>query len=145
MYDLFVAEMRCPNCGVVIPVTAHTNMQTGIRDEADGSALGIGYEFDPVDLKPENVVRAGYALVSTPSDGRPIRLLDVWICPSCNTEQWAMTTIDKNTIQLIEAVPFTRATLDAANYISDVNADVRAKAFSDQGASSVETLRRNLP
>ncbi len=144
MYDVFVAELRCPNCGAAASKDDNTGMQTHIRVDADSSALEIGYEFDPFDLQTEKILRSGYLLVSTPEPGKPIRLLEVWTCPTCQTEQWAMITIDQGRIQLIEAVELDRAALRAANFISDVYAELLARKFEGHDDNVVDTLLRNL-
>src|SRR4051812_30591532 len=118
MFDVFVAEMRCPSCGRVIPITSNTAMQTHIRDDADGSALRVGFVFDPLDLTTTSILASEYALNAEPPPGGPIRLLDVWICPECSTEEWAMVTIADGQITSIEAVVLNRSTLEAANFIS---------------------------
>ena len=52
-------------------------------------------------------------------------------------------------IRSIEAVKLDRATLESANFISDVNADLLAEALRGEepaaDESSVEILRRRLP
>jgi uncharacterized protein YbaR (Trm112 family) len=152
MFDVFVAELRCPSCGRVMPITANTAMQTRIRHDAYGWMLGVGFVFDPRDLTTKSILDADYALIAEPPPGGPIRLLDIWICPECSTEEWAMVTIAGGRIALIESVVLTRATLDAANFISDTNAGLAAQGFADAdfrgppaGASSVDVLRRRLP
>ncbi len=151
MFDVFVAEMQCPSCGRVIPITANTAMQTHIRDDADGSGLKVGFVFDPPDLTTRSIVGSGYALVTEPPPGGPLRLLDVWCCPECQTEQWAIVTIDDGRITSIEPVGLTRSTLETANFISDTNAALAAGRFEDvnfpytDGATSVAVLRRHLP
>ena len=149
MYDEFVAELRCPNCGQVNPITANTAMQTHIRGDADGSGLGLGFVFDPYDLTTRSLLRSGYLLIAEPPPGGPIRLLDVWECPECSTEQWAMVTIADRRIARIEAVELTRATLEAANFISDTNAWLAAQRFAEMDpadrAGGVDVLRRHLP
>jgi hypothetical protein len=145
MFDVFVAELRCPSCHSVAPITADTGMQTHIRGDADSSSLGVGFRFDPRDLATQSVLDSGYALVRAPEPGGPIRLLDVWTCPACHTEQWAIVTIVDDTIQRIEAVALHRETLEAASFVSDVNAEILADSFEDtNGGSSVEILRRHL-
>ena len=119
-------------------------MQTHIRVDADGSALGAGYEFDPFDLKTDKILRTGYLLVSPPEPSKPIRLLETWTCPKCETEQWAMITIDGTRLQLVEAVKLDLSSLQLANFISDFNAENAASQFSSTGEGVVETLRRNL-
>jgi hypothetical protein len=145
MFDVFVAELRCPKCRQLIPTTADTGMQTYIRDDADGSSLGIGYMFDPRDLTTKSLLGASYALIAEPPPGGPIHLLDVWSCPACRTDQWAMVTIADGRLQQIEGVTMTRATLEAANFISDLNADILAERFEKpRTESTIEILRRHL-
>ena len=146
-FDVFLAPLRCPHCGTAVP---DAEIQTHIRGGvADGSTLGVGFELDPVDLATESILDAGYALVNPPAAGGPIRLLDVWICPQCQTEQWALVEIADRKIRSIEAVKLDRATLESANFISEVNADLLAEALQGEepatGASSVEILRQRLP
>lgn len=147
MFDVFVARLRCPGCDTVV---ADAEIQTHIRGgSADGSALGVGFELDPFRLTSENIVGAGYLLVNPPDADGPIRLLDVWTCPQCETEEWAIVEIADRKIRSIEAVKLDRATLESANFISDVDADLLALALRGEepatSASSVEILRRRLP
>jgi hypothetical protein len=144
MYDVFVANLQCPGCSAVASVNDNTAMQTHVRCDADGAALGVGFQFEPNDLETEDIVRGGYLLVSPPVQGKPIRLLEVWICPSCQTEQWAAITIDDNCIQDIEAVRLDGAALRAANFISEVNAELLAEHLAGLRTDVVETLRRIL-
>lgn len=145
MFDVFVAEMQCPNCEKALSVTADTGMQTYIRSDPDGSMLGIGYTFDPRELTTKSLIGASYALIAEPPPGGPIRLLNTWSCPACQTEQWAMVTISDRRIQKIEPVAMNRATFEAANFITDVDADLLARRFQDPlTESNVEVLRRHL-
>jgi len=150
MYDDFVAELRCPDCGRTSPVTANIAMQTRIRDDADGSMLGVGFVFEPHELTTKNILDSDHALIGEPPPGAPIRLLDVWICHECSTDEWAMVTITDGKIARIEPVVLTRKTLEAANFISATHAEIAAERFADASsadpdASSVEILRRHLP
>ena len=146
MYDVFVAPLRCPACDTV---AAEAYSQTYLRaGSADGSALRVGVELDPFDLATESIADAGYALVKSPDPDGPIFLLDIWICSQCKTEQWAMVEISDRKIRSIEAVKLDRATLESANFISDLEADLLAQSLLEQpatGASSVEILRQHLP
>jgi hypothetical protein len=143
MFDYFVAELRCPRCGATSSTDENTSMQTHIRGgSADGSELTVGYSFSPVYLETEHIIGAGYALIAPPAPGEPIRLLDVWACPACDTEQWAMIEIAGGRIARIEAVPMNPETLKAANFISDVNAELLAAALLD--ISPAELTKRKL-
>jgi hypothetical protein len=153
MYDYFVAELRCPRCGTINPTTAYTNLQTHIRGGgADGSELTVGTALAPVYLTTHHLVSAGYALITPPTAADSLRLLDVWICPVCNTEQWAMIEIDSGRIARIEAVVMNRATFEAANFIDDTHAELLAAEllgipvaeFSERKLNSVEILLQQL-
>lgn len=141
MFDYFVAALHCRRCGNVSPATAITGMQTHVRSDADGSELGVGFSFEPIDLTTTHILGAGYALITAPRGGS-IRLLDVWTCPRCQTEEWAMVEILGGRIERIESALINRATLEAADFISDVSADLLAAAL--MGISSAELTRRKL-
>jgi hypothetical protein len=145
-FDFFIAPLLCAACGTVVQ---EGEIQTHIRGgAADGSAFGIGTELDAVDLEKQHLSDAGYALVNETDAGAPIRLLDVWTCPQCQTEQWAMVEIADRKIRSIESVNLDRKTLESASYISDVDADLLAEALGGEESSvdesSVDVLRRLL-
>lgn len=149
MYDYFVAPLRCPNCNTVSPATAITDMQTYIRGDADGSELPVGCSLDPMDLTVRHLVGADYKLIAPPLANGSLRLLDVWICPSCKTEQWAMIEVVQNQIERIEAVVLNRATLEAANFVSETDAELLAKALAapadpHQRLDTIDILRQRL-
>lgn len=152
MFDYFVAELCCPRCGATSSTSESTNMQTHIRADADGSALGVGYEFDPRDLTTQHLLSAGYALISPVVQAGSMRLLDMWICPAGQTEQWAMVEIVDGRIERIKAVAMNRATFEKANFISEGNADFLAEAvagvtqseIAERKLSSVDILRQKL-
>lgn len=81
-----------------------------------------------------------------------MRLLDVWTCPSCETEQWATVEITDGGIERIEAVSMDRVILESANFISDTNAELLAAALLDippwelteRKLGSVEILQQRL-
>lgn len=153
MYDYLVAELRCPGCGTISPTTAYTNLQTHIRGGgADGSELTVGTSLAPVYLTTDHLVSAGYALITLPKTADSLRLLDVWICPVCNTEQWAMIEIGSGRIMHIEAVMMNRATFEAAHFIDDAHAELLAAEllgfpvteFPERKLNSVQILRQRL-
>jgi hypothetical protein len=146
MYDIFVAELQCPNCRTVHTADAYTNMQTYIRSYPDSSAIGIGFIFEPRELTTKNIINARYKVIAEPPPGGPIRLLNTWTCPACNTEQWAMVTIADGRLQQVEGVTMSRATLEAANFIPDIDADLLAERYASPDAeNSIDILRRHLP
>lgn len=153
MYDYFIAELRCRGCGTINPTTAYTNLQTHIRGSgADGSELTVAAVLAPVYLTTEHLVSAGYALIAPPTAVNSLRLLDVWICPVCATEQWAEIEIGSGRIERIEAVTLNHATFGAANFIDDLHAELLAADllgipstdFSERKLNSIEILRQRL-
>ena len=153
MFDYFVAALTCPRCGTVSPATSITNMQTHIRGGgADGSELPVGTLFKPAYLTAKHLQGAGYALITQPRAEGPIRLLDVWTCPECETEQWAVVEVSGTRIDRIEGMLLNRATLEGANFISDADAELLAESLpellqADPGGrklGSVEILRLRL-
>ncbi|HEX3478518.1 MAG TPA: hypothetical protein VHT91_26030 [Kofleriaceae bacterium] len=96
---------------------------------------------------------AGYALIALPTAAISLRLLDVWICPVCGTEQWAMIEIGSGRIERIEAVTLNRATFEAANFIDDTHAELLAAELlgipgaesSERKLNAIDILRHQLP
>lgn len=153
MYDYFIADLQCSDCGPINPATAYTSSQTHIRGSgADGSELAVGTALAAVHLTTEHLVSAGYALITPPAAADSLRLLDVWICPVCNTEQWAMIEIVSGRIVCIKAVEMNRATFEATNFIDDTHAEALAAEllgipvaeFLERKLNSIETLRQQL-
>lgn len=147
MYDVFVADLRCPNCNAIASVRDNIGMQTHIRGgAADGSELGIGFELEANYLTVDRIIGSGYALIREPAPDGVIRLLDMWTCPTCDTEQWAMVTISEQRIRQIEAVTLSRSVLETANFISAIDASVLAGRFAvSDRETSVNILRQHLP
>lgn len=153
MFDWFVASLQCPACGAVSSPTSATNMVTHVRDDANGSELSVGSELDALDLRTDDILSSSYQLVSAPAPGEPIRLLDMWRCPSCGrSDNWALVTISGNRITEIKAVILDRVMLERANFISDQCfilaaqlSDIPATDLISGNASSVDVLRRRLP
>lgn len=137
MLDWFVAPLRCPACGADSP---NAGVQTHIRNvSADGSALRIGFELDAVDLTSDSILGYCYLIVQEPDIGGPIRLLDVWSCSSCHTDQWAMIEIVDRRVGAITAVILDRSTLRAAHFISDY-ADLLADSLRGGGDGDLDTI-----
>lgn len=141
MVDYFIGELHCPHCGTVNGASANTNMQAHLRSDADGSGLGVGFVFDSVDVDTQHLVDAGYSLVSPPRTPGTLRLLDVWICPACETEQWAAVDIRDRRIERLQAVTLDKSTLESANFISEANADFMAEALSGVPQSEIAAKR----
>lgn len=144
MFDVFVASMRCPACGIDVP---DAEIQTYLRGgSADGSGLRLGFEFDAADLTTESIIGAGYALVSPPEPDGSIALLDVWTCSACGSEPWARVEIVSRKVRQISAVSLDRATLSSAHFISDTNARILADSLRGEltDLDAVEVLRRRV-
>jgi hypothetical protein len=127
-------------------------MQTHIRDDADGTTLEIGYEFDASDLEEASIISSSYLMIRSPDPKKDIRLLNIWICPACRTDQWAMVEIVEGKIVRIEAVSMSRAVLAEANFIGEVNAellaatliDIPSRELSERKLDVVTILRQHL-
>lgn len=151
MYDYFDAELRCPRCGTAHP-SNEGNMQTHIRTDANGSELGIGYLFEPIDVNTEHLVGAGYLLLTRPTNEETLRLLNIWSCDACDTDQWAIVDIVERKIERIEAVSMSRTVLEAANFIGEVNAEFLAaqllnislQELNERKLDVVDALRERL-
>lgn len=145
MFDSFIAALRCSACSTDTP---EAEIQTYLRGvSAEGAALRVGDPLDEADLTTASILDAGYALVREPEVGGPIRILDVWICPSCQAEPWAMVEISDGVIRAVTAVVLDRPTLLAAHFISETNAAILADSVRGDlvGADLVEVLRHRLP
>lgn len=155
MYDCFVAELHCPSCRHTSSVDENTNMQTHLRDDADGSRLGIGFQFDLEELQTRRILDSSYLLIAVPAPASPsaIRLLNTWICPACKTDQWAAVEIADGRLTQISSIALTKRQLVAANFIGQVDAELLAAAlvgmdsleFVEQQLDPVEVLREHLP
>ena len=170
MYDWFISKLRCHSCVTTSPATSATNMQTHLRDDADGSELGVGAQLDPLDVRTGDILASGYQLVAQPEPGELIRLLEMWECPACNrSDNWAMITLrgasvpstatplqptesaPTPSIESIDAVTLDLETLERAHFISDACemfaarlAGLQLKDLNDD-VSCVELLREHLP
>jgi hypothetical protein len=81
-------------------------------------------------------------------EGDTIRLLDVWSCPRCCTEQWALIEIVESSLHDVTAVTLDRGTLASANFISEVDVELLAESLSGRrpvsASESVRILLRAL-
>lgn len=152
MYDYFVAALRCPECGHVSPADSSTNLQTHLRDDADGRELPVGFEFDRYEVRAEDVTSSGYLPVAPPPADGTATLLETWECPACRAANWAAIELVDGSIVAIEAVVLDRLALARAHFISD-QCTVRAAQVSDVPLAELEagrvdpvaTLRAGLP
>jgi hypothetical protein len=144
MFDLFVAELRCPRCGHVSAADDATNMQTKIRDDPERVWLGVG---SALEIDPATVPDAGYYLVQPPGD--TIRILETWACPTCDFyPNWAEIVVRGGRIERITAVPLDRETLDRVHFITEdvygLAADVANREHPDIARDEVVALLRQL-
>jgi hypothetical protein len=147
MFDVFIAEIKCPKCSSVIE---KAEIQTHIRGGcADSSGLHIGFAIDAHNLTEHNLLGAGYILINKPEADKAIKLLDTWICPVCQTEQWACVTITDYKVHAIEGIKLDKTALISSHFISDINASLAASSLlngqcvGDQ--ESIEILLNWLP
>lgn len=152
MYDYFDAPLRCPRCSHLSTPDELTNMQTKIREDADGTELRVGFRFDKADLQTRRILESSYALVKDPDPATVVQLLNVWSCPSCETEQWARIEIVDGLLAKIEAVVMSKEILNEANFISEVDGELLAATLLDipvwevneRKLDPVEVLRQRL-
>jgi len=145
MLDWFISPMHCSNCNADSPTVS---IQTHFRGiSAEGAGIRVGFEIDLVDLATDSILGAGYALIHEPDVGGPIRLLEVWSCASCPTEQWAMIEISDRRVREICAATLDRSTLLTAHFISDY-AEFLADSLRseiDGDLDTIAVLKRRLP
>jgi hypothetical protein len=133
-------------------VSENTNMQTHLRDDANGSGLPIGFVFDKADLEARNIAESGYLLVEDLGTSNNVRILNTWHCPSCGTEQWGLVEIANGVLESISGLLMNREALDRANFIGEVDAGLLAAALLDippwelteRKLDSIEVLRQRL-
>jgi hypothetical protein len=119
MYDYFVAALKCVNCGTVSAADSSTNMQTHLRDDASGIEIGIGFRFDPLEVREQDIMASSYLSTGRVSvDGRT-RLLETWRCPTCDHDNWARVTIEGTELTKIESVVLDREALEGTQFITD--------------------------
>src|SRR5262245_50462812 len=111
MYDLFVAAMKCLNCGSVSPADSSTNMQTHIRRNARVLDIPVGFQLDAIDAREDRIRQQGYLAVGCERPDDRTRLIEQWECPTCKHENWAQITLDGGRVAAIDAVTLDRATL----------------------------------
>src|SRR5947207_12883800 len=114
MYDYFVAAMKCLNCGTMSAADSSTNMQTHLRDDASGIELGLGFHFEPLEVRGQDIMASSYISTGRVSvDGRS-RLLEMWRCPACGTATCARVRITGTVLTEIDSVLRGRARLHTA-------------------------------
>ena len=119
MYDYFAAALKCSNCGTLSVADSSTNMQTHIRDDASGIEIGVGFRFEPLEVRDQDIMASGYLATGRVSmDGRT-RLLETWRCPACGHENWARVSLAGIELVAIESVVLDRAILESAQFITD--------------------------
>lgn len=153
MYDYFVAPLRCPVCGRISPADSSTNMQTHLSDDASGRELTVGFEFDPMEVRPQDIVDSDYLPVSPPPADGTATLLETWQCPHCGAaDLWAAVALLGGRIESIEAVALDRETLARAHFIDEGCSMLAARLsgiawadFAPGQVDAVAVLREYLP
>lgn len=152
MFDYFIGALRCSSCGSTSRADSSTNMQTHLRDDADARELGVGFELDPLEVRPQDIAASGYLRVSPqPADGT-FTLLETWECPTCGaTDLWARIDVREGVITAITDVALDRQALDAAHFISDqcflrasTLSEVAGRDLMDGTVDPVAVLREHL-
>jgi hypothetical protein len=114
-YDLFVAALRCPHCGLTTPADVGTNMQTKLRDDPDVSSLKVG---DALIIDHATAVDGGYLAVQPPSE--PVHICHIWACPFCqHYPNWAEVVVRHGRIESNEAMRLDFATLERLHYLDE--------------------------
>jgi hypothetical protein len=119
MYDYLVAALKCPHCGTVSAADSSTNMQTHLRDDASGVELGVGFCFEPFEVREQDITASSYLSTGRVSTDGRIRLLEMWRCPACSQENWARVIIAGTELTGIESVVLDRTALEGVQFISD--------------------------
>jgi hypothetical protein len=108
----FIAALKCPVCGSLCPDDTSTMMVSHLLDDPGISVAKVG---DRIPQSRDEIAEAFYRLRPLPADG-PLVLLQEWWCRACQAERFAHVVFDQDgCVSSIEAVPLTRAALDAAH------------------------------
>jgi hypothetical protein len=139
--DYFVAEMQCPHCQAISPADNSTNMVTYIRQEPQLDYLNVG---DNLIIETEAMPERGYLTIRRPESGEPIKILQLWECPSCGRLNWAEICVDNGTIESITAVPLNQKNLENSHFIhyeaKGVAAALTDQAFAEVADEEVVTI-----
>lgn len=116
IWDYFIAALRCPACGAVCAEGADTGMRTYIRGgDAYHVALRVG---DDLDVAGEGIAEWECLVIRQPAPDEPLRLLEVWVCPSCAARSFAEVVVREGILESITAVALSRPLLDRVHGVS---------------------------
>jgi len=111
----FVAPLVCSNCGRTAPADTSTGMSNHLSSEFGGEVLRAG---DP-QVFGEGDLEETFLPLRPPAPGAPIRVLHDWTCPFCGAYNWAEVVFVDGRIESITGVPFDRASVARAHFISE--------------------------
>lgn len=141
LFDWFVGELLCPECGALSAADGRTDAQTKLREKPRQNELAAG---DELEVTPRSALDAGYFPTGTAPD-RDVRLLQNWDCPSCAAAWlWLQVTVREGRILAVEAVDLDAETLSCAHYIEEDSLVFEAARRADRpslGLSNEEALR----
>ena len=118
-----------------------------------GRELAVGFEFGPMEVRPEDIVDSDYLPVSPAAADGAVTLLETWQCPHCGAaELWAAVELLGRRIRSIEAVELDRETLERAHFIDEGSSMLAARLseiawadFAPGQVDAVAVLRQYLP
>lgn len=111
LLSYFNARLSCPHCGEVCEV----NIQNKLLDEWDNNTLRVGDHRDDLTIGDFELA---YLTVRLPEADEAIHVLEAWSCPKCRHGNWAEIVFCDGTLESIEAVELSRASLSRAHFIT---------------------------
>lgn len=109
-YSYIVSELRCDACGRASAATVVTKV-----DVEPATVLRVG---SPVDVNVSDMAFT-HCLVRKPAQDEPIRFLEAWDCPACDSPEWVEVSISGGRIREVRVVGFDRGTLDRIHFVSE--------------------------
>ena len=142
----FVAPLRCRNCGTVSAADETTLMESSLRHRDESALIRVGDYVDP------QLLERRYLTIRAPKSGEPIRLLEMWTCPTCGFVNWGQVDLRDGLVERIESVTLDAARLQDFHYVTLSAGDELEARYgppaSDDGVlrpESVERLLQVLP
>jgi len=118
-----IADLDCPQCGDRAEPAV---IETALGPIDTPLTLHVGERAEGIDW---GTVRAYYPVLREPAEGEPVRLIESWWCGG---RRWVELTLADDTVAGARDVPLNRATVGAANAITD---EVGAEYYAATGRS----------